>query len=263
MLDNTLWRLDDRSALVTGGTKGIGRAVVEQLARLGARLIFAARDETRVQEMETSLRRDGHDVRGVTADLSVRRDRESLVDTITGHFGQLDILVNNVGTNVRKPVTSYSDDEIDTIFRTNLDSAFGLSRHCHPLLEKADGAAIVNIASVGGLTHICTGAPYAMTKAAMIQMSRNLAVEWADDGIRVNTVAPWYIDTPLAREVLQDDDYRASVLARTPMRRIGTAQEVAAAVAFLCMPAASYITGQCLAVDGGFSVCGLQVAGRP
>jgi Tropinone reductase 1 len=263
MLDNAQWRLDDKSALVTGGTRGIGRAIVEQLANLGARLVFAARDDARVYELETSLRRDGHDVRGVTADLSVRHGREALVDAVSGHFGQLDILVNNVGTNVRKPVTNYSDDEIDTIFRTNLDSAFSLSRQCHPLLEEADSSAIVNIASVAGLTHICTGAPYAMTKAAMIQMSRNLAVEWADDGIRVNTVAPWYIDTPLAREVLQDDDYRASVLARTPMRRIGTVEEVAAAVAFLCMPAASYITGQCLAVDGGFSICGLQVPGRP
>lgn len=263
MLDKAQWRLDDRSALVTGGTKGIGRAVVGQLASLGAKITFAARDETGVREWETSLRQDGYDVRGVTADLSDRHGREALVEAITGRFGQLDILVNNVGTNVRKPVTGYGDDEIDTIFRTNLDSAFGLSRQCHPLLEKAGRGAIVNIASVGGLTHICTGTPYAMTKAAMIQMSRNLAVEWADDGIRVNTVAPWYIDTPLAREVLQDDDYRASVLDRTPMRRIGTADEVAAAVAFLCMPAASYITGQCLAVDGGFSVCGLQVPGRP
>ena len=263
MPDKAQWRLDHRSAVVTGGTRGIGRAVVEQLATLGAKVIFAARDEVRVRESETSLREDGHDVYGVVTDLSIREGRETLVDAIADRFGQLDILVNNVGTNIRKPAASYSDDEIDTLFRTNLDSAFGLSRLCHPLLRKAGAGAIVNIASVGGLTHICTGTPYAMTKAAMIQMSRNLAVEWAEDGIRVNAVAPWYIDTPLAREVLQDDDYRDSVLARTPMRRIGTADEVAGTVAFLCMPIASYITGQCLAVDGGFSVCGLQVPGRP
>jgi Tropinone reductase 1 len=257
------WRLDNKTALVTGGTKGIGHAVVEQLAILGARVTFASRNEARVRECEMRLREDGLDVCGVAADLSDRPGREFLVDAITDRFGQLDILVNNVGTNVRKPAADYTEDEIDYIFRTNLDSAFSLSRRCHPLLRKADAGAIVNIASVGGLTHICTGTPYAMTKAAMIQMSRNLAVEWADDGIRVNAVAPWYIDTSLAREVLQDDDYRDSVLARTPMRRIGAAGEVASAVAFLCMPASSYVTGQCLAVDGGFSVCGLQVAGRP
>jgi len=263
MSEQAKWRLDGKTALVTGGTKGIGRAVVEQLAILGAKVTFVARDKARVRECEMSLHKDDHDVCGVASNLADRSGRAFLFDAITDHFGQLDILVNNVGTNVRKPVASYTEEEIGTIFRTNLDSAFDLSRRCHPLLKKAGAGTIVNIASVGGLTHICTGTPYAMTKAAMIQMSRNLAVEWADDGIRVNTVAPWYIDTPLAREVLQDDDYRENVLARTPMRRIGAAEEVAAAVAFLCMPASSYVTGQCLAVDGGFSVCGLQVAGRP
>ena len=125
------------------------------------------------------------------------------------------------------------------------------------------GASVVNMASVAGLTHLCTGTPYAMSKAALIQMTRNLAVEWAGRGIRVNAVAPWYIDTPLARQVLDDPEYRRAVLDRTPMGRIGEPAEVAAAVAFLCMPAASYITGQCLNVDGGFSVNGLQVEGRP
>ena len=125
------------------------------------------------------------------------------------------------------------------------------------------GSSVVNVASVGGLTHLCTGAPYAMSKAAMIQMTRNLAVEWAHRDIRVNAVAPWYIDTPLARQVLDDADYRESVVGRTPMGRIGDPREVAAAVAFLCLPAASYITGQCIAVDGGFTINGLQVEGRP
>ena len=263
MPDNAPWRLDDRSAVVTGGTRGIGRAVVEQLTSLGASVAFAARDEGEVRLLEEHLRQHGSNVDGVIADLSVPQGRETLVDRVASRFGHLDILVNNVGTNIRKPAASYGEEEIDGLFRTNLDSAFDLSRRCYPLLKKAGTSAIVNIASVAGLTHICTGTPYAMTKAAIIQMSRNLAVEWAENGIRVNAVAPWYIDTPLAREVLQDDDYRESVLARTPMRRIGTADEIAGVVAFLCMPAAGYVTGQCLAVDGGFSVCGLQVPGRP
>ncbi|HEX8348717.1 MAG TPA: SDR family oxidoreductase, partial [Hymenobacter sp.] len=123
-----------------------------------------------------------------------------------------------------------------------------------PLLQAASGGSIVNISSVAGLAHVRTGAIYGMTKAAMIQLTRNLAVEWAPDQIRVNVVAPWYIQTPLAASVLSNEAYRSEVLSRTPLKRIGEPEEVAAAVAFLCLPAASYITGQCLSVDGGFTV---------
>jgi Tropinone reductase 1 len=122
------------------------------------------------------------------------------------------------------------------------------------LLQAASGGSIVNISSVAGLAHVRTGAIYGMTKAAMIQLTRNLAVEWAPDQIRVNVVAPWYIQTPLAASVLSNEAYRSEVLSRTPLKRIGEPEEVAAAVAFLCLPAASYITGQCLSVDGGFTV---------
>jgi Tropinone reductase 1 len=115
---------------------------------------------------------------------------------------------------------------------------------------------VVNNASVAGLTHLRTGAPYGMSKAGMIQLTRNLSAEWAEEGIRVNAVAPWYIRTPLADQVLRDPAFREEVLNRTPMGRVGEVEECARAIAFLCMPAASYITGHCLVVDGGFSIFG-------
>jgi Tropinone reductase 1 len=190
------------------------------------------------------------------ADVSKQEDRSRIVDAIERKWGKLDILVNNVGSNVRKKSVDFTDDEIDLLLQTNLKSAFDLSRKLHPLLKKSQDGSIVNISSVAGLTHMKTGAVYGMTKAAMIQMTKNLACEWAEENIRVNAVAPWYIETPLAKQVLKDQDYLGAVISRTPMKRIGQPGEVAAAVAFLCMPAASYITGQCLAVDGGFSVYG-------
>jgi tropinone reductase I len=124
------------------------------------------------------------------------------------------------------------------------------------MLKSARASSIVNILSVAGLIHIRSGVPYAMTKAALAQMTRNLAVEWAADCIRVNAVAPWYIETPLVESALADSKYRAAVINRTPLHRLGKPEEVAGPVAFLCMPGAFYITGQCIVVDGGFSVNG-------
>ncbi|MGB5622038.1 MAG: SDR family oxidoreductase [Gammaproteobacteria bacterium] len=261
MMDQA-WSLVGKTALVTGATRGIGRAVAEQLLGLGARVVFTARNGEEVVERESAWTKSGGSAMGVTGDVASGADRARLLELVNDLSGGLDILVNNVGTNLRRPASDYADDEIRSLFATNLDSAFDLSRQCFAAMSDRE-AAIVNVASVAGLTHLCTGAPYAMTKAAMIQMTRNLAVEWAPRGIRVNAVAPWYIDTPLAREVLADTEYRQAVIDRTPMGRIGQPEEVAAAVAFLCLPASSYVTGQCLVVDGGFSVCGLQVPGRP
>ena len=176
----------------------------------------------------------------------------ALLDWLADLGCGLNVLVNNAGTNIRKPTLAYSEDEWRSIFETNLTSAFEMCRLAHPLLAPHGQSAIVNVGSVSGLTHVRTGSPYGMTKAALHQLTRNLAMEWANDGIRVNSVAPWYIRTGRTEGVLADPAYLEEVLDRTPMRRIGTAEEVAAAVAFLCLPASAYVTGECIAVDGGF-----------
>jgi Tropinone reductase 1 len=250
------WRLDGRIALVTGASRGIGRSVAETLAERGATVWLVARGQRSLAEAAEALAAAGRDPATVQCDLADPDQRDRLVERVRSDSSRLDIVVNNVGFNIRKPALALAEEEIESVLRTNLLAALSLTRGVHDLLAESRPASVVNIASVAGLTHLRTGIAYGMSKAAMIQMTRNLACEWASDGIRVNAVAPWYIETPLARQVLDDPDYRAEVLARTPMGRIGRPEEVAAAVAFLCMDGARYITGQTIPVDGGFSVNG-------
>lgn len=166
-------------------------------------------------------------------------------------WDSLDILINNAGTNIRKPTAEYSLADYEHILNTNLRSAYKLSQAAYPLLKASENGKIVMVSSVSGLAHTSSGSLYGMTKAAMLQLTRNLAVEWAPDGIRVNAVAPWYIKTPLASPVLTNPEKLAGILKRTPMNRIGEPEEVASVVSFLSMPASGYVTGQTIAVDGG------------
>ena len=253
---NSRWTLTDQRAVITGGTKGIGRAIAEEFLALGAEVLVVARKQPELDALLAEWQAQNLPATGLAADMSQAAEREKVAAAVETRWGKLDILVNNVGTNIRKKTVAYSGKEYELLLNTNLTSAFHLCQLLYPSLQKSGQSSIIQISSVSGLHHVRSGAIYGMTKAALIQLTKNLAVEWADDGIRVNALAPWYIRTPLAEAVLQNEAYLNDVLARTPLGRIGEPAEVAAAAAFLCLPVASYITGQCLAVDGGFSIYG-------
>ncbi|WP_128545824.1 SDR family oxidoreductase [Larkinella soli] len=262
MLNLPLWQLTGYRALVTGATKGIGEAIVDQLLSLGAEVFLVARDNALLQEKLENYRQGGFAVEGLAEDVGRPGAAARIMEEVTARWGSLDLLVSNAGTNIRKPTVEYSTDEFDFLLNTNLKSGYELCRAAYPLLKTSGGqqpgkAAIVFVSSVSGFTHTSSGSIYGMTKAALHQLAKNLGVEWAPDGIRVNAVAPWYVHTPLAEPVLNNPEKRAAILGRTPMGRTGQPEEIAATVAFLCMPAAGYITAQSLAVDGGMLAWGM------
>ncbi len=234
--DDRGWDLRGKHALVTGGTKGIGKAICEELAALGATV--------------TSVARSGADI---CAD--VVTERAAIVAAMRDR--PVDILVHNAGTNIRKPLVDYDDATFEHIVAFDLTSAILLSRDLHPQLAASGSASVIHVGSVAGQVAIPTGVAYAAAKAGLAQAARTLALEWARDNIRVNTVAPWYTRTPLAAPVLADPARLAAIVAATPLGRIAEPREVASVVAFLALPVASYVTGQCIAVDGGMTIQGL------
>jgi Tropinone reductase 1 len=244
------WRLVDKTAVVTGGTQGIGLATVRTLLGLGANVWVIARNipESRALDEQSSLKHPK--VHMVQADLSTNEGRQTACSILKKEIDALHVLVNNAGTNKRIPTLSVCTQDYDALLAINLTAAFEMSRLLYPLLKSAAGV-IVNVASVAGLAWVPNSTPYGMAKAGLIQMTRALAVEWAAAGIRANSVAPWFTRTALIEERLADKRTKALIEQRTPIGRVAEPDEVAAAIAFLCLPASSYITGQCLVVDGG------------
>jgi len=247
-----MWNLNNKKALVTGGTKGIGLAVTKEFLDLAAEVTVVARS---TEKLTDQLKSDK--LFALESDFTDSVFRKKIIQTIKERWGKLDILVNNVGTNIRKSFVDYSEEEYRKLFEINLFSMIDLTKQSFPLLKDSSNGSVINIASVAGSLDVQSGPPYGMTKAAIIQLSRHLAAEWAQDHIRVNTVSPWYIETPLTESVLSQPARLEKILARTPMNRVGQPEEVASIVAFLAMDKSSYITGQNIIVDGGMSVKGL------
>jgi Tropinone reductase 1 len=254
---SNLFSVEGKRALITGGTRGIGRAICELFLAQGAELLVVARTADELEHRLAEWHAPGGIVEGIVADVSTAEGRWQIIHAVRRHWDRLDIFVNCAGTNIRKKSVDYSIEEFRHIIDTNATAAFELSRHLHPQLAGSAGASVVFIGSTAGISTVPTGAPYAMSKAALDHLTRYLAVEWAVDGIRVNSVAPWYIRTPLVEGILSNPDYFEAVISRTPLGRIGEPMEVAAVTAFLCTSASSFVTGQTIAVDGGFLAKGM------
>ncbi|XP_028790159.1 tropinone reductase homolog At5g06060-like [Neltuma alba] len=251
------WSLTGMTALVTGGTKGIGYAIAEELAEFGAIVHICSRNQEDIDKCVKEWENRGFSVSGSVCDVQFRDQRENLMQTVASVFhGKLNILINNAGTNILTDATDCPAEVLSTIMDTNFESAYHLSQLAHPLLKASGYGTIVNISSIAGYKAFPQHVVYAASKGAINQITRNLAFEWAKDNIRVNAVAPGTIMTPLLETVTKENDAKIlnSILSQLPMSRMGEPKEISALVAFLCLPAASYITGQIVYADGGFTV---------
>ncbi|RXG26861.1 SDR family oxidoreductase [Leeuwenhoekiella marinoflava] len=248
-----MWNLEGKTALITGGTKGIGRATVLEFAKLGAKVIFTARNGNAVAEFQQELAEAGYIASGMAGDVTSEDDQDNLTDFVFQRTGSLDILVNNAGTNIRKEAVLYEPEEYQKILGTNLIAPFELTRKFFALLKRSGKASVINVASVAASQDVKSGAPYAMAKAGLLQQTRSLASEWAEKNIRVNAVSPWYTETPLVKPIIEQEERYAKIIERTPLKRFAQPEELASTIAFLAMDKASYITGQNLVVDGGLS----------
>ncbi|RCV39348.1 hypothetical protein SETIT_8G216400v2 [Setaria italica] len=250
------WTLAGATALVTGGSKGIGHAIVEELAGFGARVHTCARNAAELEECRRRWAENGLVVTVSVCDVSMRTDREMLMDTVKKVFdGKLDILVNNAGQLLLKAAAECAAEEYSHVMATNLESSFHLSQLSYPLLLNASlagGGSVVNISSIASYVGVPGLVLYCISKGGMNQLTRSLAVEWAQDKIRVNCVAPGLVTTDILKQV--EPETIEQEISRGPMARSGEPKEVASVVSFLCMPAASYITGQDIRIDGGRTI---------
>ncbi|HWP49381.1 MAG TPA: glucose 1-dehydrogenase [Candidatus Limnocylindrales bacterium] len=244
--------LNGRVALVTGGGRGIGRAIALALAHAGADVAISGRTTSQLQETAEDISKLGRKSLAVTADVSKLQDIENMVHTVVSEFGRLDILVNNAGINKRVPSLEVTEELWDSIVDTNLKGTFFCCQAAGRIMLKQGKGKIINICSLTSQIGMTTIAPYGATKSGVLGLTRSLAAEWARYGINVNAIGPGYHETDLTRPLLENKAWLEKLMPRIPIGRVGTTEDLMGAAVFLASDASNYVSGEIIYVDGGF-----------
>jgi NAD(P)-dependent dehydrogenase (short-subunit alcohol dehydrogenase family) len=251
-MQNTPFDLSDKVAVVTGSSRGIGRASAELLAKLGAKVVVSSRKADACEEVAKGIRDAGGDALVIPCNISRRNEVEALIDGATRHYGKIDILVCNAAVNpYYGPLLDITDEAFDKIMGSNVKSNMWLCARVIPQMAERGNGSVVIISSIGGLRGSTVIGAYGISKAADFALCRSLAGEWGPKGVRVNCIAPGLVKTDFARALWEDEALLKRRTATTPLRRIGEPHEIAGAVAYLGSDASTFMTGQTIVIDGG------------
>jgi len=253
-MSDELFQVDGQVVLVSGASRGIGRALAEGFCRRGAQVVITGREQSTLDQTAKELSELGRPVRALTCDVADAEAIPQLIQQVLSEFGRIDSLLNVAGVNKRKKVETFTPEEYDFILDINLRGAFLLAqavgRH---MIERGGGGTIINIDSLNTYSPLKGVVPYAMSKAGLSMMTRGMAMEWGEHGIRVNAIAPGFILTDLTRKLWSDPRMQAWGDANTPLKRLGQPGDLIGTAIFLASPASAFMTGQVLYVDGGIT----------
>ena len=251
---NSLFDLSDKVAIVTGASSGMGKAIAEAMGSHGAKVVVASNDTEGVKQTVESFENQGIRTIGVLCDMSKKEDIEQLFQTAISTFEKIDILVNCVGIALPNGFLDINAEDFEKTMAINLQSAIYLTKLIIPQMQVRKDGAIIYLASIAGVRGNKSIGLYGMSKAGLIQLARNLAVEFGPDNIRFNSISPGMIDTPFSQSLMQNKAFMDKRLALTPLRRVGNVAEIAGVAVMLASKAGGFITGQNIIVDGGTTI---------
>ncbi len=247
--------LTGKVALVTGASKGIGKAIAEWYAQAGASVVVSSRKLEAVEAVASEINSKGGKAKGIACNVGEAADIEKLVAATLAQFGTIDILVNNAAANPSfGPLVETSDSSFDKIISVNVKGPFELAKKVYPIMKAKKSGSVINISSVGGLRPEPGLGIYSMSKAALISLTKVMAKEWGDDNIRVNVICPGLIKTKFSEALWSNDKIMSVMMKMLSLKRVGTADEIAALALYLGSDASSYSTGSVFTADGGFTI---------